>query len=90
MTKITINDVRRAVSYVGETDVLNWSDEKLLKADFLHDLNMGNIRVANVSIEIQRTYNISLPPELFRQMPDNTVRSFIEAANFYLSAREQN
>ncbi|MBQ9271424.1 MAG: hypothetical protein IJ218_04075 [Alphaproteobacteria bacterium] len=80
MKEITINDVRRAISYVG-FDARKWSDEKLLGADFIRDLDMGNIRVANVSIEIQRIHNISLPPEMFQQMKENTVGAFLKAAN---------
>lgn len=82
---ITINDMRRAIAYGRDCKLDNVSDEQLLNADFGRDLHMGNIRLANVAIELQRIYNISLPIEIFHQMKDNTVRSFIEAANNCLS-----
>lgn len=84
---ITLQDMRRAISYGRDCKVDNFSDEQLLNADFGRDLHMGNIRLANVAIELQRIYNISLPIEMFHQMKDNTVRSFIESANKCLAER---
>jgi hypothetical protein len=84
MAKITIKDVREAIAYGHDCGVMDMSDEQLMKADFLKDLGMGNIRLANVSIELQRRHNIFLPVEFFKDMKDNTVASFIESANKYL------
>ena len=82
--EITIKDVREAIAYGHDCGVENMSDEQLRKADFLKDLGMGNIRLANVGIELQRRHGFDLPLEVFRAMKDNTVGAFIEAANAYL------
>ena len=85
MAKITIKDVREAIAYGHDCGVEKLSDQQLLNADFTKDLGMGNIRVANVAIELERRMNISLPVELFKTMKDNTVASFIESANKYVT-----
>lgn len=91
MKQITLNDVRRAITYVNmsgaHTDVLrDVTDEQLLAIDFTKDLNMGNIRITNVVIELERIHNLSIPQEVFRQMSDNTVGAFLSTANKYLEA----
>lgn len=83
--KITIDDVRRAIAYGHDCGVMDLSDEELLAKDFFRDFGFGNIRLANVSIELQRRHNIFLPLEVFHEMKDNTVASFIESANKYLA-----
>lgn len=84
MAKITIKDVREAIAYGHDCGVENLSDAQLSKADFLKDLKMGNIRLTNVWIEVQRRNNIVIPVDVFKKMKDNTVGSFIETANTYL------
>lgn len=86
MSKITINDVRVAIFRICQidehkVDISQFSDEKLLKCDFYKDLRMGNIRVINVFNELQRIYNINLPLQVFKDMPDNTVGAFITSVN---------
>ena len=83
--KITIDSIRRAISYGHDCDLHRFSDQELLSAVFTRDLNMGNIRVANVFIELQRIHGIFLPVEMFREMEDNTVGSFLKVANKYLN-----
>ena len=85
MAKITIKDVREAIAYGHDCGVVNMSDEELLAKDFMRDFGFGNIRLANVAIELQRRHNIVLPVEFFQEMKDNTVASFIESANKYLT-----
>ena len=82
MGKITIKEVRDAITYVQNVrHELMLSDEQLLKADFLKDLGMGNVRVINVFIELQRRHKVFLPVELFKKMEDNTVGAFLNAIN---------
>ena len=90
--QITINDVRRAITYVNlsgqHTDVLrDVTDEQLLAYDFAKDLNMGNIRVVNVLIELERIHNLCVPLEIFRKMQDNTVGAFMNSLNSCLYGR---
>ena len=89
---IIIQDVRRAISYVNmagtHIDILrDVSDEQLLTKDFTKDLNMGNIRVANVLIELERIHNLCVPLEIFHKMQDNTVGTFMNTLNSYLYGR---
>lgn len=88
--QITIKDMRRAISYVGMSGTHNdivaeFNDKQLLAKDFTKDLNMGNIRVANVLIELERIHNMDIPMEVFKMMPDNTVGSFLNSVNGYLN-----
>lgn len=83
--KITIQDVRSAIAYVHQFDVEKLNDEQLLKSDFWKDLGMGNIRVTNVWIDLQRRYNILLPIDVFHNMKDNTVGAFLESVNQQLA-----
>ena len=88
--QITIKDVRRAITYVGMSgthkDILvDITDEQLPAKDFTKDLNMGNIRIANVLIELERIHKLNVPVEMFRKIPDNTVGSFMNAINGYLN-----
>lgn len=91
MKKITVNDMRRAISYVNNGncvigDLRDVSDEDLCACDFLKDLKMGNIRKANVPIQLMRRYNIGLPLEIFHNAKDNTVGGLMDAINEYLVA----
>ena len=90
MKQITIKDMRRAITYVGMSGThkditAEFNDEQLLAQDFTKDLNMGNIRVANVLIELERIHNLDIPMEMFRKMPDNTVGAFLNTVNGYLN-----
>jgi len=92
MKQITIKDVRRAITYVGmsgeHVDILrDVSDEQLLASDFTKDFKMGNIRVVNVLVELERIYNLCVPVEVFKTMTDNTVGTFMNAVNKYLSEK---
>ena len=85
--------MRRAITYVGMSGthkdiVAEFNDEQLLAKDFTKDLNMGNIRVANVLIELERIHNLDIPMEMFRKMPDNTVGAFMNTVNGYLNGTE--
>ena len=82
MAEITIKEVRDAIVYVQNSRCeLALSDEQLLKADFFKDLGMGNIRVMNVFIELQRRHRVFLSLDLFEKMEDNTVGAFLNAVN---------
>ena len=88
--QITIKDVRRAITYVGMSGthkdiIAEFNDKQLLAKDFTKDLNMGNIRVANVLIELERIHNLDIPMDVFKTMPDNTVVSFLNSVNGYLN-----
>lgn len=84
--KISIQDVRRAIAYGHDCNLSAFSDDELLAADFCRDLHMGNIRVTNVWIELQRIHGFELPVEMFKKMKDNTVGSFLNVANEYLES----
>lgn len=93
MKQISVNDVRRAISYVGMSGthddiVAAYNDEQLLALDFTKDLGMGNIRVANVLTELERIHNLCVPLEVFKTMPDNTVGAFMNAINGYLREKD--
>lgn len=92
MEQITIKDVRRAITYVGMSgehkDILvDVTDEQLLTKDFQKDLKMGNIRVVNVLVELERIHDLCIPLEVFHAVPDNTVGSFMNAINENLRSR---
>ena len=82
---ITIDDIRQAIAYGHDCDIQKFSDTELLNANFWNDLRMGNIRVANLFIELQRIHGFSLPLEIFRTMPSNTVGAFMDVVNNYLA-----
>lgn len=89
MKSITISDIRRAITYVnmsGEhVDILrDVTDEQLLAKDFVKDWNMGNIRIADVLIELERIHNIRIPMDIFRMTSDNTVGALLTALNQYI------
>lgn len=89
MMSITIQDVRRAISYVNmsgaHVDVLLGIDnEQLLAKDFAKDFGMGNIRFADVLIELERIHGVSIPMNIATMMKDNTVGSFLTAVNHYI------
>lgn len=87
MEKITVKDVRDAIVYVqnSKSDLL-LTDDQLTQADFLKDLGMGNIRVVNVFIEIQRRRGVSLPIAMFAKMKNNTVGEFLKVVNEVMPA----
>ncbi|MBO6290336.1 MAG: hypothetical protein J6N45_08450 [Alphaproteobacteria bacterium] len=88
MKNISIKEVRNAIAYVCQNDGLglqNISDEKLVKLDFVKDLNIGNVRLVNIAIELQRVYNFSLPWGVFRTRKDDTVGTFLSTINKHLS-----
>lgn len=89
MENITIKDIRRAISYVNmggkHVDILrDVTDEQLLAKDFAKDFGMGNIRFANVLIELERLHNLSIPMNIATMTADNTVGAFLTAANQYI------
>lgn len=86
MGKLTIKDLKRAIVYVnqgnkGAKNVQNISDEEFLSCKFGKDLHMGNIRVANVIIELQRIHGIELSMGELKVGADDTVKSFFDAIN---------
>lgn len=83
--------MRRAISYVNNGncvigDLRDVSDEDLLACDFLRDLKMGNIRKANVPIQLSRMYNLHFPLEIFHNAKDNTVGGLMDSINAHLVA----
>lgn len=91
MPEITLKDLKRAISYVKKSDcarspIQDVSDADLLKFDFEKDLHLGNIRVVNVVIELQRIHNLDLPMDIFQNTADNTVGALLEAINAHLRA----
>ena len=87
---ITVEDLRFAISYVYKKGVnvdyfADLTDAELLKLDFSKNLQMGNIRVLNVIIELERIHNLGLPLELYRLVNDNTVGALKKAINRYLN-----
>ncbi len=89
MQKITISEMRNAIGYVQGcgNQLHEISDEKLMKSDFMQDFGMGNIRLANVVVELERIYNISFPRELFQQVKDGTVGALLEVLNRYIEEK---
>ena len=90
MVQISLQDLRRAIAYVKKSEcaqspVQDVSDADLLKLDFEKDLHMGNIRVINVVVELQRIHNLDLSMDFFKEMPDNTVGSLMNAINRQLN-----
>ncbi len=86
MKKITVKDMRQAIVYVNNGNYVgnlnDITDDDLLACDFGRDLNMGNIRVANVVIELERRHGwLDIPQEMFKQMPDNTVGGMLDTIN---------
>jgi hypothetical protein len=84
MENLTVKEVREAIAYVCKNDGITLqdvSDENLLKLDLVKSLNIGNVRLINIAIELQRRHNFILPYEVLRERPDDTVKSFIEVIN---------
>jgi len=87
--ELNINDLRRAIMYVVKSselpvDLANTSDEKLSKMDFLHDLRMGNIRVVNVLVLLNRIHDLDLSMDVFNHMPNNTVEELLHSINEHI------
>ena len=85
--------MKRAISYVNNGNCVlgnlsDVADEDLLACDFLRDLKMGNIRKANVPIQLMRMYNLDLPLDIFHNAKDNTVGGLMESINDYLATVE--
>lgn len=92
MKKITIKEMRLAVSYVFRSGVsvdafVDMSDADFLKLDLGKDLQMGNIRFHNIVVELERVHNITLPLELYQLIPDNTVGALMNTVNRYLEQK---
>lgn len=92
MEKIKVKDLRCAVSYIlrNGADVDQFdelSDEEFLKLDFCKDLKMGNIRVLNVVIELERVYDFNLSLEVLSTIPDNTIGALFDTINRYLTQK---
>lgn len=88
MQKITISEMRTAINRVlGRNNELRISDEQLLTSDFVRDFHMGNIRLANVVIELERINNISFPRELFQTVSDDTVGALMDVLNHYIDEK---
>jgi hypothetical protein len=88
MDKISITDLRRAIVYVCQNDGLKLqtiSDEQLLALDLIKDLKIGNVRLVNVAIDLQRTHNFEMPWEVLRAREDNTVGTLLSAINQHLA-----
>ena len=89
MKKITIQDMKAAVNYVNNGNyvgnVMDIADEDFAACDFGRDLKMGNIRVANVIIELERRNNgLRIPHEILKEAPGNTVADMLEAINKHI------
>ncbi len=94
MRKITVKDMKQAVAYVNNGNVCignvnDIADEDFLACDFLKDLKMGNIRVANVPTQLMRMYNLDLPLEIFRNAKDNTVGALMDSINDCLAKADE-
>lgn len=92
MEKIKVKDLRCAVSYIlrNGADVDQFdelSDEEFLKLDFCKDLKMGNIRVLNVVIELERVYDFNLSLDVLSTIPDNTIGALFDTINRYLTQK---
>lgn len=75
--------MRRAVLYVSnrEINLQNVSDDDFLRMDMCKDLRMGNIRMANVAIELERVHGFDLPMKVFYVRKNDTIGEFINAVN---------
>ncbi len=92
MERITVKEMRLAVSYVFRSGVsvdafVDMSDADFLKLDLGKDLQMGNIRFHNIVVELERVHNITLPLELYQLIPDNTVGALMNTVNRYLEQK---
>jgi hypothetical protein len=87
---ITIKDMRHAIMYVNNgndcaaKNLQDASDEQLLNYDFIRDLNMGNIRLTNVLIELQRIHNLTLPMDICKIVPNDSVKALLVTINQYI------
>lgn len=93
MKKLTVSEIRHAVNYVlqdsAKIEMLEkMTDDDFLKIDFCKDLQMGNIRIHNVMIELERFYNLCLPIEFYKLVADDTVNALMEAINYLLAQKE--
>lgn len=87
---ITIKDMRLAIMYVNKgndcavNNLQDVPDEQLLDCDFTRDLNMGNIRLTNIIIFLQKHHSLHLPLEICRVVPDDRVESLLKTINQYI------
>lgn len=86
MKQLSISDLRQILYDMLVKSVNNCvSDEALLAADFWHDLGMDEQHVMTMADDLQRAHHIYLPPAVYQALnADNTVRTFLEAANALL------
>ncbi len=89
MKKITVKDMRQAIVYVDNGNYVgnlnDLADDDLLACDFGRDLKMGNIRVANVVIELERRNQwLDFSWETFNKTRDNTVGALLDAINQHI------
>ena len=90
LMKITVKDVRAAINNVCQIDGINLdklSDEQLLNSDFIHDFNIGNVRLINVVGKLQQVKGFQIPYDVLRQRADDTIGEFINTINAYLSKK---
>ena len=86
---VTLKDFREAILYISDSEsvshlVKEANDDVLEKFDFWQDLHMGNVRILNVVIQLERTYNLNLPIEVYKKY-DGTVGSLRDAINSYIN-----
>lgn len=83
MKKVTLDDVRRALAELNETFLVNLSDERLLRSDFLKDLHIynGHIRVMHLLCKNKHMTELQ---GLHQCLPDRTVQSLINTMNLYI------
>lgn len=89
MKKLTVKDMRQAIVYVNNGNYVgnlnDLTDDDLLACDFGRDLKMGNIRVANVMIELERRNNgLRIPHEILKEASGNTVADMLETINKHI------
>ena len=86
MKKLQLKDLRRAIAYVnqgnnGAKDAHVVSEEELLGYKIGEDLKMGNIRITNVLIELERIHGkLNLIGKVKVDQKD-TVKDFLDAIN---------
>ena len=86
MKQLKTDDVRQCLYDMDVRTVdNNVSDAEFLASDFLYDLHLDEQRMLMMFDNLQRSHGIFLPPELTLALAvDNTVKTFLEAANALL------
>lgn len=90
--KLTIQDMKVAVDYVNngnyDGNIMDIADEDFVACDFGRDLGMGNIRVADVAIELDRRNQwLDFPWGVFKETRDNTVGALLDAINAHFDEK---